>query len=132
MMLDRCENPKNMNYNHYGERGITVCEKWHDFWNFAKWCDSQNYNDSLTLDRINVDGNYEPKNCRFTTWDVQSNNKRTCIYITYKGETKTLNQWSKITGINCMTLKNRFHSGWDTEKMLTLKPKIGNNQHKIS
>ena len=75
-MMSRCFNKKYDAYKHYGARGITVCDEWAGhFYVFEKWALDNGYDDSLTLDRINNDGNYEPSNCRWTTMKVQSNNR---------------------------------------------------------
>lgn len=75
-MLSRCYDPKHHSYNYYGGRGITVCEAWKDdFVDFYDWALSNGYQDDLTLDRIDPNGNYEPSNCRWTTWEVQAANK---------------------------------------------------------
>lgn len=76
-MLARCSNPKESHYPDYGGRGITVCDKWRNFETFAKWANNNGYTEALTIDRINVNGNYEPNNCRWTTMAVQNRNKRT-------------------------------------------------------
>ncbi len=76
-MKTRCENQNADNYKYYGERGISVCVEWkEDFDTFAKWALKSGYKDSLTIDRINVNGNYEPKNCRWVTMAEQNKNKR--------------------------------------------------------
>lgn len=76
-MKTRCENPSADNYKYYGERGISVCKEWReDFDSFARWALKSGYKDSLTIDRINVNGNYEPKNCRWVTMAEQNKNKR--------------------------------------------------------
>ena len=75
-MKQRCLNPKNTNYVHYGKRGITVCKEWIDFKPFYNWALSNGYKDTLSIDRINVNGNYEPLNCRWATYKEQNNNKR--------------------------------------------------------
>lgn len=76
-MKDRCLNPRNKSYFYYGGRGIAVCEEWlESFLPFYEWSINHGYKEGLTIDRINNDGNYEPDNCRWTTWDVQSKNRR--------------------------------------------------------
>ena len=75
-MKQRCNNPASTNYHNYGGRGIRVCEEWNSYQVFAIWAINNGYNDALTLDRKNNDGNYEPSNCRWATWKEQANNKR--------------------------------------------------------
>lgn len=75
-MHQRCENHKNDSYHNYGGRGISVCEEWSDYGAFKEWALVNGYEDGLTLDRIDVDGNYEPSNCRWTTYSVQLSNRR--------------------------------------------------------
>ena len=74
-MMQRCNNPKNKKYIEYGARGITVCERWHSIENFIDDV-FPTFEEGLTLDRINVDGNYEPSNCRWATRNIQARNKR--------------------------------------------------------
>lgn len=80
-MKNRCRNCHNPNYKDYGGRGITFCEEWNSFLEFYKWAIANSYNENLTLDRIDVDGNYCPSNCRFVTRSVQSRNKRNNILV---------------------------------------------------
>ena len=80
-MKDRVQNPKNKSYSLYGGRGIKVCDEWLDFENFYVWSLDTGYDSTApfgkcTLDRINVDGNYEPSNCRWVDMKVQANNRR--------------------------------------------------------
>lgn len=118
-MISRCENPKDSHYYCYGARGISVCEEWHNFWNFAKWSDSVGGRpEGYSIDRINNDGNYEPSNCRWATRFQQSINKSNNSYIEYKGVSKTLAEWSIITGININALKRRKYLGWSSEKII--------------
>lgn len=76
MMRQRCNNPNNKDYKHYGNRGITVCSEWNDFPNFQSWALSNGYEEGLTIDRINNDGNYEPDNCRWIPIEEQQHNRR--------------------------------------------------------
>jgi hypothetical protein len=76
-MLARCYDPRHDGYRYYGEKGVTVCDEWReDFLTFHDWAKANGYKEGLTLDRIDPTGNYEPDNCRWTTWDVQAKNKR--------------------------------------------------------
>ncbi len=76
-MKQRCHYPKSKDFSFYGGRGITVCEEWkNNFQAFYDWAMSNGYFDGLTLDRIDVNGNYEPSNCRWVTMKVQCNNRR--------------------------------------------------------
>lgn len=104
-MKQRCYDEKSREYHNYGLRNIKICDEWlESFSNFYNWCISNGYKRGLQIDRIDNDGNYEPSNCRFVTSSQNSNNKRTCIYIEYNGETHTINEWSRILHIN----KNTF------------------------
>ncbi len=99
-MKQRCYNVKNPNYKHYGARGIKICDEWlNDSRKFYKWAEENGYNDSLTIDRIDVNGNYEPRNCRWTTMKIQENNRTNNRKITLNGETKTVSQWAEEYGI---------------------------------
>lgn len=111
-MKTRCFNPKDEHYKDYGGRGITICDGWKDnFQAFYDWALSNGYEEHLTIDRIDVNGNYEPSNCRWATQKEQSNNKRTTPFITFNGVTKTLLEWSDITGIKYQTLFYRYKAG---------------------
>lgn len=110
-MMDRCYRKTTHNYNLYGGRGISVCNEWHNIENFEKWVETSGYKKGLTLDRIDVNGNYEPSNCRWATMKEQDNNRRNTVYIEFNGETHTISEWAEITGINRSTLNNRYYRG---------------------
>ena len=126
-MRVRCYEPKTNGYENYGGRGITVCDEWkNSFENFRDWALSHGYKDGLTIDRIDVNGNYEPSNCRWATNKEQSNNKRNNHVLELSGEKHTISEWSEITGINKNTIHSRVVKyGWSVERALTEKPKFG-------
>lgn len=107
-MISRCENPNNHKYYRYGERGITVCKEWHDPRIFKEWALDNGYSEKLTIDRIDNDKGYYPKNCRWVSLQVQANNKSTNHLVTYNRETHTVSEWSKILNIKYATLLNRI------------------------
>lgn len=100
-MKARCLNKKTPQYCFYGGKGISICEEWiHDFSKFQTWALSNGYSDELTIDRINVNGNYEPANCRWATIKEQANNKTNNLYITENGKTQTLAEWCEEFNAN--------------------------------
>lgn len=118
-MKRRCENETRKEYRNYGGRGITVCDEWkHDFQAFHDWAMANGYSDELTIDRINVNGNYEPSNCRWATQKMQSNNKRTSVFLEKDGETHTVAEWAEILGISPQTIYSRLKRGCPVEKVL--------------
>lgn len=116
----RCYSKKNPKYKYYGGRGISICDEWHDFEAFKAWAIDSGYNNNLTIDRINNDGNYEPKNCRWVNQKIQSNNCRRNVTIRFNNKEHTISEWADISGIPYKTLWNRMHSGWDVYKALTV------------
>jgi len=118
-MRDRCYRENTNGYENYGGRGIKVCDEWKkDFNNFYKWAIETGYKEGMTIDRIDVNGNYEPSNCRWATHKEQSNNKRNSHFIEYKGERHTLKQWSEKLGVSYSTIKCRSLKGWSNEEIL--------------
>lgn len=129
-MQNRCYSEKHKSYKHYGGRGIKVCDEWlTDFELFYNWAINSGYSDSLTIDRIDVNGNYEPGNCKWATYKEQANNTRKNHYITYNGETKTLTQWAEYLNIKPKTLSARINDyKWPIEKALTEELNYGENK----
>lgn len=105
-MLHRCRDPKNKRWSSYGGRGISVCDKWLRFENFL--ADMGERPNGLTLDRIDVNGNYEPSNCRWATQLAQCNNTRFNVRIEHAGEIKTIAEWARSIGIQRGTLWSRL------------------------
>lgn len=105
-MRYRCEKPYNHAYKHYGKRGISVCKEWHDYAKFKNWAISNGYAVGLTIDRIDVNGNYEPNNCRWIPQKEQAKNTRRNLDI-------DLTQLSTETGIIYGTLLYRYHHNLD-------------------
>lgn len=113
-MKSRCYNPNIPSFKYYGGRGITVCNEWlNDFSTFKEWALNNGYNDNLTIERLDVNGNYEPSNCIWATYKVQANNMRSNRLITINGVTKNLTEWSEYYGINVKTVRDRLKRGWD-------------------
>lgn len=117
-MLNRCLNPKAADYSRYGGRDILVHELWAEsFENFYK--DMGDRPEGLSLDRIDVNGNSEPENCRWASLEEQGNNKRTSVFLSFRGKTQTVSQWSKELKIESNTIFLRIKNGWTVEKTLT-------------
>lgn len=108
---NRCNNPNFDHYKCYGGRGITYCKEWNNFEPFMEWALSNGYKDNLTIDRIDVNGNYCPENCRWITGKEQHKNTRKTIIIEHNGIEDTLLGWSKRLGIPKSTLQARYRRG---------------------
>ena len=122
-MKQRCLNPNNDRAEDYGKRGITVCEEWKkSFEKFVIWALNNGYEENLTLDRKNVDGNYEPSNCRWITSFEQMSNMRKNINITYNGETDILASWCRRLNLKYSTVAYRLKHGWSVEDAFETPP----------
>ena len=113
-MKRRCYQKKNKRWKKYGGRGIKVCPEWlKNFQAFFDWAMANGYADNLTIDRIDLNGDYSPENCRWADNITQANNKSNNHYITYRGDTKTMMEWSRELNLNYSTLRRRIRAGWD-------------------
>lgn len=111
-MKERCNNPNNKRFYCYGGRGISVCAEWAESFSlFREWALENGYQDGLTIDRIDSNGNYEPNNCRWATRAQQNRNYSRNHMITYRGETKCVADWADEYGINRATILFRIKSG---------------------
>ena len=123
-MKQRCYDPSFQQYPKYGGRGITVCDAWYkSFQCFYDWAMTHGYNETLTIDRIDVNGNYCPENCRWATSKEQGNNKRNNYLITFEEQQLTAKEWSRKTGIHADTIRWRLNHGWPVALALTQQPK---------
>ena len=136
-MKKRCYDPNCKAYKNYGGRGITVCKEWLNpervhlslhsnpskgFLTFKEWALVNGYTDELTLDRIDVNGNYDPSNCRWVSRKLQNRNKRNTIFLTAFGKTQSLGQWAEETGLTVKAIDQRLRkSGFEAEKALMKK-----------
>lgn len=134
-MKARCYNAKVKEYNLYGGRGIEVCNEWkNNYMSFYNWALSNGYDENAkykecTIDRIDVNGNYEPSNCRWVNSTIQSKNKRINFLVTYKNETHCLKDWSEILNINYSVLHKRLkYLKWSVEKSFECKTNLNSGK----
>jgi len=115
----RCYN-KNVNeYKLYGGRGIVVCDKW--LYSFENFLSDMGLRPSKyhSIERINVNGNYEPSNCRWATQKEQQRNRRNNTTLSLNGENKTIAEWTELYGLKRCTISFRIRKGWNVEKAIT-------------
>lgn len=124
-ILYRCNTASFYAYENYGGRGIKVCEEWLDYNNFKEWALKNNYKCGLTIDRIDVNGNYEPDNCRWANRFVQANNRRNTRYLTVNNITKTYGEWAKISNINIGVISFRVKAKWKESDFFIPVRKMG-------
>ena len=126
-MKSRCYYEKSKTFKYYGGRGIKVCDEWkNSFISFYEWSMKNGYDENAergqcTIDRIDVNGNYEPNNCRWATIKQQANNTRRNHFIEYNGKTQTVSQWANELGVEPDSIFNRLRKGFTEEEALTLK-----------
>lgn len=118
-MKYRCNNKNYYDYHRYGGRGIKVCEEWSDNTeSFIQWSLDNGYQEGLSIDRIDNNGNYEPSNCRWTTMKEQQNNRSNNIVLEYNGEYRGLREWSEILELDYEIIKDRYYKGWSPTDIL--------------
>jgi len=130
-MKNRCYLKTHSAYSYYGGRGITVCDEWKtDFESFYKWAINNGYSESLTIDRVDNNKSYCPDNCRWVPQEVQVNNRRSCVLITYKGETKNLMQWCKLLNLPYKLMHQRMYlKNISFEEAISIPIKSRKKQH---
>lgn len=112
-MTKRCSNPNDCSYHNYGGRGIRVCDEWREYEKFREWSYQNGYSEELSIDRIDVNGNYEPENVRWATRTMQSNNTRRTIRIPIGSVVHSLKEWCDELNLNYSTVKHRLYRGVD-------------------
>lgn len=111
----RCYNKNSKNYKNYGARGIKMCDEWlHNFMAFYNWAISNGYRNTLTIDRIDNNGNYEPNNCRWVDYTTQNNNRRNTVYLTCNGKTQSVMEWCRELNLNPSTVYYRVKRGYNS------------------
>ena len=120
-MKDRCNNPKTKDYQYYGAKGIKVCDEWsNNFLSFYNWSIENNYNDTLTIDRIDGSKGYSPDNCRWISIRAQQRNRIDNIPLTINGVTKIEVEWAEEYNIDPRIFRRRLKLGWDPIDALTI------------
>lgn len=126
-MKSRCNYDNSSSYDRYRGRGISICEEWNnDFITFYDWANKNGYEEHLTLDRIDNDGNYEPSNCRWATVKEQNNNMSSNIVVTHNGKSQNITQWANELGIHPYTFGARLRKNLDEDKLFARKREIKN------
>ena len=125
-MKYRCYRKKNKDYKHYGARGIKVCKRWLN--SFDSFCeDMGKIKPTMTLDRIDNNGDYSPENCRWATMKEQNNNRRYNYSIEFKGKKRNAAQIARMIGMNPGVLQLRLYRGWSIERAIN-QPVITNDK----
>ena len=128
-MKQRCYNENHEAYSRYGGREISVCDEWrNDSYAFREWAVANGYRDDLTLDRIDVNGNYCPENCRWVTRKEQNNNRTDNLILTIDGKTQSLPEWAEELGLSYNGIYYRLRKGWPIEKVLTPRIRRRSNE----
>lgn len=130
-MRSRCRNKNNPDFHNYGGRGIEVCHRWDQFANFL--ADMGERPCGMTLDRVDVDGNYEPGNCRWASNQAQQRNKRNGTKIPYNGAIYSLRELSEMTGQPYQRLQERIvQRGWSAERAVSTPPRVWSSQLELA
>lgn len=128
-MKNRCRNKRCKEYALYGGRGINVCPEWaENYETFRDWAFATGYNETAprgqcTLDRIDVNGNYCPENCRWSTQSEQCNNRQKNHYVEIDGQRKTIAEWAKVSGLRYSTILDRLNNGWPPSRAISQPPR---------
>lgn len=128
-MKQRCTNPAHKSFKNYGGRGIKVCDRWlESFEDF--YADMGNRPAGTTLERDEVDGNYEPGNCKWVTYKEQGNNRRNNRALTLEGVTMTMAEWAEKLSMSRQALRYRVENGWSEKDILKMQVNHGNRHNR--
>jgi RNA-splicing ligase RtcB len=126
-MRERCYRESHQSFKYYGGRGIQVCEEWKGCFSiFRRWALENGYRSDKSIERIDVDGNYEPANCKWATDKQQARNKgiaKNALLVVYDGKEMTLRDAAKLCRIGYTTLVKRYHAG-ERGNLLFRKPQM--------
>ena len=132
---DRCYNNKNKRFYDYGGRNIVMCSEWkNNFITFMDWSFTNGYSDNLTIDRIDVNGNYEPNNCRWIHIQEQYNNKRNNVFIELFGYKKTIKEWTSLMGWKYIKYYTRHYRGnqvFNNDDLHKIEKKLKENNYEF-
>jgi len=119
MMIRRCYDSSRPEYPRYGARGIEVCKRWRD--SYQAFIEDMGYRPSSThsIDRIDNNGNYHPKNCKWSTAVEQQANTRKSVFVTAFGQTMNVASWARKTGLSPHRIYQRLKSGWPDDKAVS-------------
>lgn len=130
-MKSRCFNVNEKRYKNYGGRGITVCDRWRDSYQNFLTDMGRAPSPKHSIDRINVDGNYEPTNCRWASIKEQANNTTRCLLIRYNGKVKTLKEWCSELGLKYNRINYRIRAGWPVIEAFHCIKTLGKSQRSM-
>jgi hypothetical protein len=116
-MLQRCNNPKRVDYHRYGGRGIKVCKRWAQFENF--FADMGERPEGTTLDRVNTNGDYKKSNCRWISHKENCQTRTNARNIIYLGRELSMTQWATQLGISVQTISSRVRAGRPVKEILS-------------
>lgn len=127
-MHNRCYNKKHDAFKWYGKKGVSICKEWHDFLPFREWALANGYKETLSIDRINSSGNYEPSNCQWVTQKEQMNNVSSNKILEFQGVQYTQAQFAEKFNLKYHTVRNRVRMGWSLERIVSTPENGGKNE----
>ena len=118
-MRRRCTDPSNKRWEQYGGKGITICPEWNDYSQFREWAINNGYAENLTIDRIDINGNYCPENCRWADAKTQANNCSRNHIIEFNKKKMTMSEFADYLGLSYSALQHRIERNWDIKRIVS-------------